>query len=64
MTDEEQLVQVATLFERMGAEAEQARVMAGQLLKRSKQISLERGITEIEALEGLLKQVIEAREGS
>lgn len=64
MTDEEQLVQVATLLERMGAEAEQARVMAGQLLKRSKQISLERGITEIEALEGLLKQVIEAREGS
>jgi len=37
--------------------------MAGQLLKRARQISVERGITEVEALENLLKQVVEARQG-
>jgi hypothetical protein len=62
-SDDRQLEQVVELFLRMGAEREQAQVMARQLLKRSRQIAAERGISEVEALESLLKQVIEARQG-
>jgi len=62
--DQKQLDQVASLLVRLGADAAQADVMAGQLLKRAKQIAGERGISESEALENLLKQVIEARRGS
>jgi hypothetical protein len=61
--DKKQLEQVASLFERLGAGRAQAEVMAKQLLKRAKQISGERNISELEALENLLKQVIEARQG-
>ena len=61
--DENYLAQVATLLKRLGAESSQADVMAGQLLKRSKQIAEARDITQAEALEKLLKQVIEARQG-
>jgi hypothetical protein len=63
-TDEEkQLEQVTEIFSRLGAGAEQSRVMARQLMKRSKQISVQRDISEVEALETLLKQVVEARQG-
>ena len=64
MLDQNHLEQVAALFKRFGAEDAQANVMAKQLLKRSAQIAEERKITELEALETLLKQVIEARQGS
>lgn len=64
MLDNNHLEQVAALFKRFGAEGAQANVMASQLLKRSKQIAQERNISELEALETLLKQVIEARRGS
>lgn len=62
--DEEQKNQIASLFIKWGAESPQAQVMARQLLRRAKQIAVERGITEAEAFENLLKQVIEARQGS
>ncbi|PXA04866.1 hypothetical protein DDZ13_02570 [Coraliomargarita sinensis] len=62
--DEKKLDQVASLFLRLGADRSQADLMARQLLKRAKQIADEREITELEALENLLKQVIEARQGS
>ena len=61
--EEKHLEQVRSLLVRLGAEPPRAEVMAGQLLKRARQISVERGITEVEALENLLKQVVEARQG-
>lgn len=62
--ENKQLEQVSSLFIRLGAEAPQAQVMARQLLKRARQIAVEQNITELEALENLLKQVVEARQGS
>ena len=62
--DSKHLEDIASVFIRLGAERAQAEVMAKQLFKRAKQISEERNISELEALEGLLKRVIEAREGS
>lgn len=64
MLDQNHHEQVAALFKRFGAEDGQANVMAKQLLRRSVQIAEERNISELEALEGLLKQVIEARQGA
>jgi len=61
--DEKKLEQVSSLFIRLGSERAQAQVMAKQLLKRAKQISGERNISELEALENHLKQVSEARRG-
>ena len=55
---------VAELFVRMGASNEQADVMAAQLLKRAEQIAAERGISKAEALQSLLKKVVEARQGA
>lgn len=62
-SDNKQLEQVTALFVRFGADAVRAETMARQLLKRSKQVAQERGISETEALESLLKQVVEARQG-
>jgi hypothetical protein len=64
MLDRNHHEQVAALFKRFGAEDAQANVMAKQLLRRSVQIAEERNISELEALEALLKQVIDARQGS
>ncbi|MBC2606569.1 hypothetical protein [Pelagicoccus albus] len=60
MTEREQ---VAALLEKMGADAKQAEVMAGQLLKRSEQIAVERGIDRLEALTKLLELVRSGRAG-
>jgi hypothetical protein len=54
--------QLAEMFLKMGAERAQADVMAKQLWKRAGQLARERGISEVEALETLLKRVIQARE--
>ncbi|MGB0743684.1 MAG: hypothetical protein ACPGSB_04075 [Opitutales bacterium] len=62
--DESQIDRVASLLMNLGAPSEKVDVMARQLFKRAKQISQEREISEVEALEGLLKQVFEARQGS
>ncbi|MEO0510782.1 MAG: hypothetical protein AAF065_13095 [Verrucomicrobiota bacterium] len=55
--------QVTSLFVKLGAEKMQAEVMARQLLRRAQQIAQERGISEVDALGTLLKQVVEARHG-
>ena len=61
--NEERVVQVKVLFERMGAGVEQSEVMARQLVKRASQIASEQKISEVEAMETLLKKVVEARHG-
>lgn len=48
----------------MGASDDQAQTMASQLLKRAGQIASDRDISIVEAVEILLKQVIEAQQGS
>ena len=63
-SEEEEIAKVAVIFENLGAGVEQSRVMAGQLIKRAEQVAEERKISKIEALETLLKQVIEARQGA
>jgi len=60
---EADLRRVSALFERMGAAPQQAERMASQLLKRAEQLVEERGISYLEAVESLLKKVIEARSG-
>lgn len=59
--DENHLELVEKLFLQMGSSEEQAKTMASQLLKRAKQISEERNITVVEAVDGLLKQIVDAR---
>lgn len=46
------------LFKNMGADAAQAETMAKQLMKRSLQLAEERNITQVEAMEYLLKVVV------
>ena len=60
----DQLILIKSLFLQMGAPEEQAEVMASQLLKRAGQIALDRDILIIEAVEILLKQVVEAQQES
>ncbi len=60
--DETQQKLIETLFLKMGAPEKQARTMASQLLKRARQIANEREITVIEAVEELLKQIMDTRE--
>ena len=60
----DQLILIKSLFLQMGAPEEQAEVMASQLLKRAGQIALDRDILIVEAVEILLKQVVEAQQGS
>ena len=55
------ITQLTTLFESFGATLEQSKVMAKQLDKRAKQIAEEKQIDYLEALNGLLKRIAEAR---
>jgi len=63
-TEQDQLDLIRSLFLKMGASEEQAKMMASQLLKRANQIALDRDLSIVEAVEILLKQVIEAHQGS
>ena len=56
--------EIAGIFVNLGAPEKQAEVMASQLIKRAEQIAQERDISKVEATERLLKQVLEARQGS
>jgi len=56
----EELVQ---LCQKLGADEAQAETMAKQLLKRSSQLAEERNITQIQAMEHLLKVVVSGRMG-
>jgi hypothetical protein len=59
-----QLILIKSLFLQMGAPEGQAEKMASQLLKRAAQIALDRDIAIVEAVEILLRQVVEAQQGS
>ena len=61
-TEQDQLNMIRALFFKMGASEEQAKTMASQLFKRAGQIALDRDISIVEAVEILLKQVIEAQQ--
>ncbi|MDA0347469.1 MAG: hypothetical protein O3C43_12965 [Verrucomicrobia bacterium] len=58
-TQDDQLIE---FFKKSGANDEQSKTMASQLKKRARQLSGQRGCTELEALEHLLKRILEARE--
>jgi len=58
---EQQLKLIESLFLKMGAPEERVQIMASQLLKRARQIADEHGITLVESVEGLLKQVLDAQ---
>ena len=60
----DQLILIKSLFLQMGAPEGQAEKMASQLLKRAAQIALDRDIAIDEAVEILLRQVVEAQQGS
>jgi hypothetical protein len=49
------------LFKQMGADEVQSQVMASQLLKRASQVAKEESISEVEALETLLKKILEGQ---
>jgi N-acetylglutamate synthase-like GNAT family acetyltransferase len=59
-----EVAEIACIFVNLGAPKKQAEVMASQLIKRAEQIAQERDISKVEATERLLKQVLEARQGS
>ncbi|CAA6680203.1 MULTISPECIES: hypothetical protein [unclassified Lentimonas] len=62
-TEQDQLNLIKSLFLKMGASEEQAKMMASQLFKRAGQIASDRGVSIVEAVEILLKQVVEAQQG-
>ena len=49
------------LFKQMGADELQSQRMASQLLKRANQLAKEESISEIEALQNLLKKILEGK---
>jgi hypothetical protein len=49
------------LFKQMGADEVQSQRMASQLLKRANQVAQEESISEVEALETLLKKILEGQ---
>ena len=59
-----EVAEITCIFVNLGAPEKQAEVMASQLIKRAEQIAQERDISKVEATERLLKQVLEARQGS
>jgi len=57
---DEQLIE---FFKKSGANEKQSQTMANQLVKRAGQLSRQKGWTELEALEYLLKRIGEAQKG-
>ena len=49
------------LFKQMGADELQSQRMASQLLKRANQLAKEESISEIEALQNLIKKILEGQ---
>jgi hypothetical protein len=49
------------LFKQIGADELQSQRMASQLLKRANQVAKEESISEVEALETLLKKILEGQ---
>lgn len=63
MSGDAEQVRLEGLFAGMGAEARQAQAMARQTLKRARQLGEERGISEVEALDYLLRLIVAGRSG-
>lgn len=61
MSEQAQLI---ALCRRLGADEAQAAVMAAQLLKRADQLAGERGWTRVQAMEHLLRLVVNGRSGA
>lgn len=59
-TTKEQLVE---FFKQSGASEFQAETMTRQMIKRAGQLSKERRISEVEAMQYLLKLFVEAQQG-
>ena len=55
--------QMTALCRQLGASAEQAPIMAAQLLKRADQLAVDRGIERTAALSYLVELVMKARNG-
>ena len=58
-----ELIQLTGLCRGLGASPEQADAMARQLMKRADQLVAERGQTREEAMDYLLRLVVEGRKG-
>lgn len=63
LNSEQELVQIKTLFSRLGASDVASDVMARQLVKRADQWVEERGINRVEAMRQLLELVVTGRSG-
>lgn len=63
MNPEDELSGVCRIFVKLGANEKQAEIMAKQLLKRAEQISEERGMDRVEALQSLLQAAVSGRQG-
>ena len=63
MTPEAARAGIEAICLKMGAPLEQARRMAAQLYKRSEQLAVERQITQVEALDHLLRLLISGSNG-
>ena len=61
--DERLLAELARVFVNLGSEEAQARIMAGQVLKRARQIAQEKSIPETEAMSSLLQKIVQGRSG-
>ena len=55
--------QLVEFFLSSGATDEQAKVMTKQMIKRAAQLSEERGWSDVEAMQHLLKLFVEAQQG-
>ena len=64
MDQQDKITQVTIICQKLGAPKEQASTMAKQLLKRAEQLSQSQAISEIEALDYLLRLVKSGREGT
>jgi len=63
MNADEREAGLTQAFVNLGAAPEAARVMAFQLLKRARQLAVERGVSETQALGELLEKVVAGRRG-
>ena len=63
MSGDSEEKRLTAAFAAMGAQPRQAETMAKQTLKRARQLSAERGISEVEALDYLLRMIAAGRAG-
>ena len=64
MKSEEEFFQLVALCRKWGSPENQAKRMAGQLIKRADQLVEERGMNRVEAMKGLLELVVAGRQGT